>query len=191
MNFKKMTGRTIAVAVCLAGVVLITENSAQAAGLTGQIDFSWFADASPTSVEFYTQAFSADDIRGNVGDTSLILGQGSFASLTGTQAVIKDLPNFNMPVNQWLDFVGTNFDYKLTNFAYDGVGLKYFFKGIFADGTIGKGELTTQITGSGVKSYSVTMLANGEKIPTPALLPGVVALGATMLRRRKSVAESV
>jgi len=188
MNIKTFgVGVTAAFAVA-TGVTLATA-PAHAAGLTGQLDFIWTADATPTSIEFYTFDGVADDGRGDVGDVLNIIANGDFSSLLFTSGVVKDLSSIPLPggtpVSQWLDFNGTAFDFKLLSFTNTS-DLQYKFKGIFADGTIGTGELTTQISGAGVKSYSTTIVAAGEQIPTPALLPGLVAMGVGIMRKRKA-----
>ena len=190
MNFKTFgVGATTAFALA-TGVTLATA-PAQAAGLTGQLDFVWIADATPTSIDFYTFGGAADDSRGDVGDVLNIIATGDFSSLLFTGGVVKDLSSIPLPggtpISQWLDFNGTAFDFKLLSFTNTS-GLQYEFKGIFADGTIGTGELSTQISGTGVKSYSTTIVAAGEQIPTPALLPGLIAMGVGMLRKRKAEA---
>ena len=200
MNFKTFgVGATAALAVA-TGVTLATL-PAHAAGLTGQLDFTWNADATPNSLEFYTFANVSDDSRGEIGDFLVTNGTESFASLapvpnppgfpTVTTGVIKDLSSIpllgGIPISKWLDFSNDTFDFKLLSFTNTS-DLQYKFKGIFADGTIGNGEFSTQISGTGRKSYSTTIVAAGEQIPTPALLPGLIAMGVGMMRKRKAEA---
>lgn len=200
MKFKSISLRVAAAASLIAGATLAGA-PAHAAGLTGQLDFVWNADATPTSLEFYTFATTADDARGNIGDFIVTNATGSFSSLapvglppTLTPGVVKDLSTIPLlggtPISQWLDFTNNLFNFKLISFTNTS-DLQYKFEGIFTDGTIGNGELTTQIGGSGVKSYSTTIIATGQQIPTPALLPGLIAMGVGVLRKRKAEVAAV
>jgi hypothetical protein len=200
MNFKSFAlkaaiGATVLASSTLAGA------PAEALELGSQLNFVWDSDATPTSIDFYLLNGQRDGAAGeNIGEfnvTSPASNTGSFASLVGVRGVIQDLTsitavndsNPNPPVftaiNNFL-FFGSNspFNFKLTSFQYE-TRLSYIFSGIFADGTLASGEITTQILGTGVKSYSATITA-GEKIPTPALLPGLIGMGAAVLRKRKA-----
>ncbi|MGP1384426.1 MAG: PTPA-CTERM sorting domain-containing protein [Thainema sp.] len=196
MNSHSATTKLIAAIAGVTGITLLA-SPAHAAGLTGQIDIIWNADATPTSLEFYTFLNQADDGRGNIGDFLVSNATGSFSSLaptplTVTPGVIKDLPTIPVlggsPISNWLDFANNTFDFTLTSFVNTS-NLEYAFEGFFSDGTRGIGGLTTQINGSGVKSYSATITATA--IPTPALLPGLIGLGLGILRKRNGEAEAV
>jgi hypothetical protein len=196
MKFKTMGLSAIAASTVIASSTAIT-SPVQAAGLTGQLDFTWNADATPTSIEFYTFANTLDDARGDVGDFLVTLGTGSFSALapvsppsppTQVQGVVKDLPLIPVPggspISKWLDFSNDLFDFTLTSFTNTS-DLQYKFEGFFSDGTLGKGEMTTQISGPGTKSYSTTITA----VPTPVLLPGLIGLGLAAIRKRKAKAS--
>lgn len=198
MNFKSFALKAAIGATVLAGSTLAGA-PAEALEFGSQLNFVWDADATPTSIDFYLLDGQQDGAAGeNIGEfnvTSSASNTGSFASLVGGQGIIKDLTGVtavndpNPPVftaiNNFL-FFGNNspFNFKLTSFQYE-TRLSYVFNGIFADGTLASGEITTQILGTGVKSYSATITA-GEKIPTPALLPGLIGMGAAVLRKRKA-----
>lgn len=190
MNLKVIGLSAVAVAATVAGSTLAV-SPAQAAGLSGQLDFVWLADASPNSIDFYTFAKTADDARGDIGDILSINGTGSFAPLDLGAGVVKDLTTIPIsnPISKWLDFAGDKFDFTLTSFVNTS-SLQYKFKGFFADGTLASGDLTTQIGGAGVKSYSATITASGVQVPTPALLPGLLGLGLGVVRKRKAEAKA-
>lgn len=197
----KLFGIQSALTVSAAAGVILAAAPADAAGLKGQLDLVWNADATPTGIEFYTAIPNspfplngpADDARGDIGDIFVSAATEDFASLAGSGGVVKDLAAIPLPgsnVSQWLDFLNNDFDFTLTSFS-NVSNLEYAFEGFFNKaGSIGKGSLTTQILGNGVKSYSITITADGKQIPTPALLPGILGMAAAFMgKRNQQVAE--
>lgn len=77
-----------------------------------------------------------------------------------------------------------SFNYNVVTGIGNGAGLLRFG----SDSILADIEFTTQIIGSQPRSYSATITA----IPTPFLLPGLMALGAGAIRKRKqAVAQEV
>lgn len=197
MSLTSLKIKSVLTLSAAAGVFLAV-SPANAAGIKGQVDLVWNADATPTSIDFYTAIPNspfplngpADDSRGDIGDIFVSSATQDFAALGGTGGVVKDLTSIPLAssVANWLDFDGTDFDFNLTSFEYVS-SLEYVFEGFFnKSGSIGKGVLTTQVNGMGIKSYSITIDADGTQIPTPALLPGLLGMGAACLRKRKQQA---
>lgn len=200
MSFKKFVLAPLVAFIGLLGV----SSPANAAGLKGQLDLIWNADTTPTSIEFYTAVPNpappffplpgpADDARGEIGDIFVTNATNDFTPLLSQAGVVKDLPTipFIGSKAKWLDFDNDMFDFTLTSFVNTSA-FNYAFQGFFKDGTIGIGGLTTQITGNESKAYSVTITSDGTKIPTPALLPGLMGLGAAAWRKRQqSAAQGV
>ena len=193
MSFKKFAPVPLVASIGL----FVASSPANAAGLKGQLDLVWNADTTPTSIEFYTAVPNpvfpyfplpgpADDTRGEIGDIFVTNATHDFTPLISQAGVVKDLPMipFVGSTAKWLDFANDGFDFTLTSFVNTSA-FNYTFQGFFKDGTIGTGGLTTQITGSNSKAYSVTITSDGTKIPTPALLPGLIGLGAAAWRERR------
>jgi hypothetical protein len=179
------------VASVAAGVAVVAQpQSAEAAILAGsQIDFVGRADAEAMSVDF------KELLAGVPASDELVLalgGTGSFAGLNGnllySVGSIKDLSPLAASAN-WLKFglFNTLLDpsddiiFSVTGITANVVAGRYDLTGVFQDGTAGIGQITTQIIGEGTRSFSGTITA----VPTPALLPGLAAMGASMLRKRK------
>ncbi|NJL40621.1 MAG: PTPA-CTERM sorting domain-containing protein [Leptolyngbyaceae cyanobacterium SM1_4_3] len=100
---------------------------------------------------------------------------------------IKDIPSLTSfeAINNFLFFgTGSPFNFNLTSVAYTEVG-RYKLTGIFADNTQATGWISTQLVDGKVNSYSATITA-GNEIPTPALLPGLIGMGAAVLRKRNA-----
>jgi hypothetical protein len=173
--------------VAIAGTMTIAMgSSAQAAGLTGSINFGWLADANPTSIDFKPLPGSLTSDLG-AGDF-IAVGDGDFTAITaGAFGKIQDLFNFAVPVPNFISFSApalSAFNFNLTSFIASPTAGRYNFAGTFSDpnSTAGTGEITTQILGAGVKFYSGTLVA----VPTPALLPGLIGIGIAAMRKRQS-----
>jgi hypothetical protein len=198
MNFKSFAIKAAIAATVLTGSTLAVA-PAEAAGLKGTLGFTGEAVATPSEIEFYLLNGQADPANGRdigrfrVGVASTT---GDFDPLDGTRGTIKDLTGIisatatNPPafqaINNFLSF-GQNDPFNFTLTAFKFVNERFYqFEGFFADGTIGRGELTTQAQLGGVDTYSASLIATGEEIPTPALLPGLIGMGAAVLRKRKA-----
>jgi hypothetical protein len=200
MNFKSFTLKAAIAATVLAGSTLAV-SPAEAAGLKGSLAFTGEAVATPTDIEFYLLNGQADPANGrDIGRfrVSVASTTGDFDPLDGTRGTIKDLTGIisatatNPPafqaINNFLSF-GQNDPFNFTLTAFKFVNARFYkFEGFFTDGTIGRGELTTQAGLGGVDTYSASLIATGEEIPTPALLPGLIGMGAAVLRKRKAEA---
>lgn len=198
MNFKSLALKAAVAATVLTGSTLAV-SPAEAITVGSRLNFSGDADATPTDIDFYLLngnrdgnggtdigRFRVGSVASNTGEfSSLATERGRISDLTGIISASATNPPVFQAVNNFL-FFGTNspFNFKLTAFTYVN-DLKYTFAGIFDDGTSATGELTTQIIAAGPNSYSVTVIA-GDKIPTPALLPGLIGMGAAVLRKRKA-----
>ncbi len=84
---------------------------------------------------------------------------------------------------------GDDVQFDLTSFVYNVASGDAMIEGLFQyDGSsfAGSGMFTSQLsTGdpSEINSYSLSITA--EPVPTPALLPGLLGFGATLMRKRK------
>jgi hypothetical protein len=190
MNFK-----TTALGLATVAGLSLNGGSAQALSLGSQLDTIWFADSTPTSIEFYTNevgpsGLNADPVFStpigqNVG-YFFAIGKGAFPAVLG--GLVKDLPSLSGPVDNFLYF-GENspFNFNLKSITFDDTvvgSLSYRITGLFGDGTPGSGVISTQtsIVGTAPIAWSGTFTA----VPTPALLPGLVAMGLGILRKRKA-----
>ncbi len=209
MNFKPFAVKMAAVAAVVAAGAIASATPAQAAairpgdtidisnrpgfgvlvvgtGLTGPSPEVTKLDFSPTA---------------GLGQIQVTGGTGGFASYIGNTGFIKDLTfvaGISGPVD---DFLSINPDllFDLTRatvtvgparrgFRPVDVELVGFFTNS-AGSILSEGLLTAQLRLANVnqrRSYSIS----AEAIPTPALLPGLAALGAMALRKRKEEAEA-
>jgi hypothetical protein len=187
MNMRTFGLKMIA-GVAIAGTVTMAMGtSAQAAGLTGEINFSWSADANPTNIDFKPFLGSGSGtVDLGAGDFIVSRATDSFSAIAeGTIGRIKDLTNFSNPVTDFISFQNPSlatYKFDLLSFVASPTAGRYTFTGKFGDGTDGEGELTTQILGTGIKAYSGTLVA----VPTPALLPGLIGIGMAAMRKRQS-----
>jgi hypothetical protein len=193
MNFKSFTLKAAIAATVLTGSTLAVA-PAEALVVGDKIYFGGFADFTETSIDFYLKdtntldGFPANN--GSPGEISItsVIGTGPWNDL-GTSSVqqIADLPVFTS-INNFLFFGNNNpFNFRLTSFSHieNNAGLlTYEFTGLFADGTDATGTLSAEVA-AGFGGYSAEIIA-GEKIPTPALLPGLIGMGAAVLRKRNA-----
>ncbi|MBD2000323.1 PTPA-CTERM sorting domain-containing protein [Leptolyngbya sp. FACHB-671] len=199
MNFKSFALKTAIAATVLTGSTLAV-SPAEALEFGSQLDFTGYAVVSPESLDFKLYNGAVDTLTGeDIGEFSVAVS-GKTGSFTGLPSVnlpflgaitvgqVKDISSVASftAINNFLYF-GENspFNFNLTSFAYNSTKELYEFSGLFADNTIGTGRLTTQFMGNNQNSYSVTIVA-GNEIPTPALLPGLIGMGAAVLRKRNA-----
>jgi hypothetical protein len=205
INMRTFGLKMIAGAAIVGTMTIATGTSAQAAGLTGRFDFIWNADAGSNSIDFKTIAATgtSDAVE---GDFISSIQTGSFLNLPTALGAsigqIKDLSDFSSisaitPVANFINFdaifglagrasEAANYRFNLTSFAPVSTSQSYLFSGFFGDGTLGEGELTTQISGMGLKAYSATLVAKSPEVPTPVLLPGLIGIGMAAMRKRQS-----
>lgn len=201
MNLKSTLRSTVAVAAVVAGATLAV-SPAHALSVGSQLSFTGGADAQTSSINFYNSDFSAG---AGKGEFFTVAGTtGDFATLPKnflgvlTKGTIKDLSSFPLgsDLTQFITFAGAapKFNFTLQSFAYvantDFSG--YLFNGVFGDGSKATGSISTPVIAPGVLAYSgILKVTTPAAVPTPALLPGLLALGAGVLRKRKSaVAET-
>jgi len=211
MNFKKTTmTAALAVAVMTAGA--LATSSVEAATITagsklnlsspngGGVNF--LTSPTPKVLDFFS-GISKDGQRVGVdASTGTFLGA---TSRPKPPARIKDLDltllsgnlyKLTAPVNNFLrgiDIVGgpstgNDVQFDLTKFIFDkATGESTAFEGVFTSGTSsikGIGRFTSQTDLGNPSSYSLSITA----VPTPALLPGLIAMGVGMMRKRKAEA---
>jgi hypothetical protein len=194
MNFKSFALKAAIAATVLTGSTLAV-SPAEAITFGSKLNFYGTADATSNinEIDFYLQ--DADESLDGPGGENigqfLVSGPRSntneFQSLARAVGTIKDIQS--LPVFQAINnflFFGQNspFNFNLTSFTKVS-DTTYNFEGVFADNTLGSGQFTTQVIAPGVNSYSVTITA-GNEIPTPALLPGLIGMGAAVLRKRNA-----
>lgn len=189
-----------AVAVCSAVVVSAPAQAASIAGqtlsFTGSVrletpgadtsllNFSSFGD---TNFGTATVADASADVFGLGGATFGVTD----LMLTNTSATTWELATG--PVTNWLSGLSNGLGFTLEQFVLENVNVSAgpatvplyvaFVSGFFTpSGLDGSGSLTSQgrlVLGSG-SSFSADITA----VPTPALLPGLLGLGAMALRKR-------
>lgn len=146
------------------------------------------------------------DITGATNPGSVFVANGStgvFNAYQGNFGSIKDLSISPATPTPYLAFIQINPDltFDLTSFisqVFPVPGnrdvLSLNFAGVFRNSSgisLGDGLMTANIrdlnlTNPGVGSYSLSI----EVIPTPALLPGLVAMGVGAVRKRKQLAKA-
>jgi hypothetical protein len=192
MNLKTI-GLNAAVATALVAGSSLSISPAQAATVGSRLDFLWFGkiDTLTPKVDFLNLDTSSGATTGQfvVAGTST----GSFTGLgTGT---IKDLgvPEFlglvpgGSGVSNFLTAGSETFKLtKLTAFT----GSIISFKGLFGNGAQGLGTFT--VLGGSPDFFSYKGSVTAVAVPTPALLPGLLAMGIGILRKRKAeVSEKI
>jgi hypothetical protein len=198
---KNIATTTVVTAAVLGAATLVQTQSAQAAILAGsRIDFTGRAAVGMSGIDF------DEFLAGNAGLDQKILANsaaGSFNSLNLASFVnrfgtIKDLIPLG-PKSNWAVFdLGTLLDptddiaFNLATIVADPSGLAFNVTGFFKDGinlVAGTGQLTIQNTpGLGVTTFSGFLKTND--VPTPALIPGIAAMGMGLLRKRKKAQEA-
>lgn len=217
MNFNKIAlGGTAALTLTAIGAMTAAPASAIAIG--SSVSINGTGQFTQTSLDFFLRGqvagqtpVNTDPAPFSVGNTTLDFNQlqtVSFGPLGDLPyGVIRDISNIaavtpGNKVNDFLEFFPFNsspapenkFDFDVTSIVSRIVSspgddnLVFDLQGFFDDGTPGIGTITTQfITGASTPTtYSATFTA----IPTPAMLPGLVAMGIAALRKRKAEAEA-
>ncbi|MBW4582611.1 MAG: PTPA-CTERM sorting domain-containing protein [Tildeniella nuda ZEHNDER 1965/U140] len=201
MNFKSIVFKATVAAAAVAGSTLGAA-SVQAASVSSNLNFTGSVSITQTGTAFNFDflpnpgfAFGAAD-----GDIEIGANSGLFAEAVGG-AKIKDvstdqstlLPNFITG----LLYDGDNVTFSLTKVTasvagvFSSTGFNFFtFDGFFTDGSgivLGNGAVSAQFaqpTVSGTTTFSGSI----TPVPTPALLPGLIALGVGVLRKRRVAA---
>jgi hypothetical protein len=198
INMRAFGSKMIA-GVAIAGTMTIAMGtSAQAAGLTGRIDFFGVADATGTSINFTN--FTGTPIDGAPGPFNAPIATGSFSIFNVLYpAIIGSIKDVSVPSPVVPDFI--NFDaglatiggftpaqiadyrFKLTSIVQTSASL-YSFKGVFGDNSLGEGQIATPINEMGTRTYAGNLSV--VPVPTPALLPGLIGIGMAAMRKRQS-----
>ncbi len=197
MNFKTPLLGVAAAAIALS-TATVAVSPAQAAIVAG----STLNLASPIggSVSATNSNINFSGTFGQPQNVAVTGGAGSFSfspfglGFSNLTARIKDVPLssgvFTGSLAGFISGINTTgfapanaVSFDLTKFIFDDTTKAGDFFGVIrkgADFSDAIGQFTTQ-TLNGATSYSLTITA----IPTPALLPGLIGLGMSMLRKRK------
>lgn len=209
MNFKPFAVKMAAVAAVVAAGAIASATHAQAAVIRAgdTIDISnrpgfgvlvVGTDLTGPAPNVTKLDFSPT---GDVGQIQVTGGTGGFAPYIGNTGFIKDL-TFVGGVSGFVDdflSIAPDLFFDLTRATVTVGSVSRGFRpvdvelvGVFtnrAGSILSEGLLTAQLRLANVnqrRSYSIS----AEAIPTPALLPGLAALGAMALRKRKEEAEA-
>lgn len=201
LKFAAITASTITIAIASSA-------PAQALSLTGVLDFGGNVRVSTVKggnfIFDFLQNESTRD-RGIAGDADTNAGasSGSFAN-NRSALKIQDLDTrINYSSNPLSDFItgiqaqGQTLSFTLTDFTsfndqrgrFNIIGGS--FAGFFTDGSenvVADGILEGNFArkSGGTSNFTGSLLvSDAEDVPTPALLPGIVGIGAAALRKRK------
>jgi hypothetical protein len=216
MSFPKSCLSVAVVAASTLAGTLMVSAPAHALSIGSKIEFGWKGVLGSNSADFKTlPKFLSLTPVSDIGFGAFLIneGEGDFASFNPTDdevstAVIKDLGSTSLSdtdsADDIADFItfGSN-SFKLSSMSYfenPDQSRGYLFKGIFQDGTLGEGSITTQF-GDNTKalSYSGSLFTvppsidpdgGPTPVPTPALLPGLLGMGVMAMRKRKAQAQS-
>lgn len=200
MNCK--LGLTLSVAGAIAASTVLATAPAQALTIGSQLSFFWSADAEAVEIDFKPLVPGLSlgapdagfgeflvDVPGSTGDFASLPLNDPLGNVL-TIGTIQDLFSFDVPsggISNFISFQGADpkFNFTLTSFSYipAGTGFQgYTFEGVFGDGSLATGSLSTSTPVSlpGNQSYAAFI----KVIPTPALLPGLVAMSAAALKRK-------
>jgi hypothetical protein len=204
MNFKSFGLKTaVATAVIVGSSIAISPAQAATFGSVSFGGFNGLTSVKSTSVDFTTGNFTINS------------GSGTFANYVGGTATIKDFATNATSILSFIKLAKTGFSditFDLTAFLdpqYVEIGNELKTKpksdnlgqftarlsGFFQPGSVeADSAISALATIKQTANNDVTLitLKTAESIPTPALLPGLLALGASVLRKRKAeVAEEV
>lgn len=206
MNFKSIGLGAVAATAMVAGSFFanapaqaLTIGGGDNLGLTGAARLEGTKEAIGTTkrINFFSyKSVSNGALMVQGGSTT-----GAFASLVGQIATVLDLTVTKTGTNVWESGALDNFikvadvEFDLEKFVLTRTGSSYaadFFGTFVSTNTIdGVGQFTTQSGFTGKNGATISLDVT-TAVPTPALLPGLLALGAGVLRKRKSeVAEEV
>jgi hypothetical protein len=195
MSFKQI-GFVTGSAVALAVGALTTATPAQALQIAGNASYS--STSFPTTLTVTNEANNGDLTGGFTDVTGILVNALTIAS--GSSA-----PGFNANYSATSSFL-TNFQYQGQNAVFNllaGNNVLQNFNPIqFTFDASYVGEIRSvvgnQLLGTAAGQFIATNLVNpgfvinlnATPVPTPALLPGLVALGMGVLRKRKGEATA-
>ena len=207
MNYKVFGFKAVVATAMVTGVMSVSA-SAQAFSIGDTLQFTsndvvaYDLTTGAQTLNFGNNAFDPTGAPGSLGSIFVTsFSTGAFAPYVFNNGSIKDLsltPPTPTPIANFIR-IGADLSFELTGFNFSVIPVTSGFSilgngvsGIFRNATgenIAEGLITAQIFGTsptGVSSYSGTIVVTNV-IPTPALLPGLLALGAGILRKRKEV----
>lgn len=208
MNFKSFGLKAIALAAVVAASAISAASSAQAATIRpgNTIDIS---NQPGFGVLVLGTGLTgpAPEVTGldfadgpGVGQIKVTGGTGGFAPYVGNVGTIKNLSfvgGVSGPVNDFLniapdllfDLLSATVTVGTPSLGFRPVDVELFGNFTNSEGSIlSQGLLTAQLRLADPnerRSYSIS----AEAVPTPALLPGLMAMGAAALRKRKGEEE--
>jgi hypothetical protein len=206
MNFQSfgvILGIKVAiVAIVGSGLSAIAPMSAQAAAITAGQTITFNGDAqlrnadvaigSIATLDFLPNDSGSLDGRARAGDTSDIGANNQFQiqDLTLTK-VATGWQYFNATGLDWFNLAGVT--YKLTSFDLwqtASGGFEAAIDGMFSPDNLvtDNGAFSSQKRFASLKgtTFSAELTAGDVAVPTPALLPGLIGLGATIVRKRRT-----
>lgn len=215
MNFAKVGLGTLAAVITVSTATLSTSTSAQAAAITpGSIlnlseGVNGNVRLTGNTLDFrgFRSFLGADANQGvSVGGSTGSFANSAIVSINSGLPKIKDLTlvgagNIRTIANPVLAFIDevdfgpllgpySPLSFDLNTFFYNTALGEATFTGIFRSGSdsiAAGGNFTSQLPGFTPSSYSLSIVA----VPTPALLPGLIAMGIGALRKRKKEMAAV
>ncbi|NEQ53242.1 MAG: PTPA-CTERM sorting domain-containing protein [Leptolyngbya sp. SIO3F4] len=170
----------------VAGVVAMDISTANAAGFTGNY--------APTNWEFFDNAGGSIDLSGTPGTIELTGGNSSASGITAYTIEAVTDGNFIFDWSYATSDLFPVFDpfvvitdtiVSLTDDRGPALQSGTFSQFVTAGTIIGWGISTTDGL-SGPALVNISNFSGPEQIPTPALLPGLLAMGGVVLRRKKA-----
>jgi hypothetical protein len=207
MNFNAFGIKATMTAAVVAGVMTIGSMSAQAALVTGDL-VSFTGDVrlvSPTNtlltaadttalLDFLPNATGSSDGQARMGVTSSLAPTAQFQIKDLTLTKVGAFWQYINPLGfDWFSAGGST--YKLTSFKLDAF-YDAAIEGVFTPDNLPSvdGLFTSQprmATLRGTVFSSDFEVGKGQPIPTPALLPGLIGLGATIVRKKRQAIASI
>jgi hypothetical protein len=201
MNLKKLATGVAIAATVVSGTIAMT-----APAEAGTLSFTGAARLKNAGVAVGGQsAFDFFAYNGGIGSLTLGTGAGNVQSPPSDPVfgvgplVLKDLlltktgatswVLASSPIGSFITGLAGGVTYELTQFNLSKVGTGYsadlsgIFQGGAFDGIEGLGTITAQA--NLVKANGSSFSGDITPVPTPALLPGLLGLGITALRKRK------
>lgn len=202
MNLKSIGIRTAVTAAVAVGSVVIGVSPSEAANIGGGGTLEIRNDVQSNAQVVLGgsgEITNLNFVGVKPGSIQVSDGTGMFASYIGSFGTIQNLAfsgGVSGPVNSFFSIApDLVFDLSSAVATVSGTSANFDFEGLFANSSgsvLGSGTLTTQVKLKngidGPSSFSIS--TDAEAVPTPALLPGFLAMGAAALRRRDSAEEA-
>jgi hypothetical protein len=193
-NIMNSFGLKLVASAAIAGTITIAMGaSAEAAGLTGTVDFAWKGQVTSSKVDF--QTFSLSNLNNaTVGQFNIQESTGDFGGLaTGeisdiTLAQFNELTTSSTSIANFIKLGTHSFTLQSVIPAFSAFGIDFDIAGVFEDGTLGKGSFNAVFQAPGSTKFFYEANLKTVAVPSPVLLPGLIGLGFTALRKRKQQA---